>query len=409
MSKIFERLLIAKQILSKDQLEYYKCIEAQEEGRRHLGEILFAENILTKGTLDELMMLEANYEEVKSKERKRKKDKRFLHEVKNLKLVCKEDIEFCADLRKSTKKCFFELFVEKGYVTPYMVRKLLRKKSKKHSSPEDLVVDATQYQKDRYLGQIAVKNDFISEYQLQECWAELKDSWPNKKLLGILLQKGFINDKSAQKMNKVAQKTISKKYPFYKRQKDDIVIARKIARKRYLSPWRINKCLLKQLNIIRRQKKYVSVQQIMIDDGYLTPYFFRKVLKIKDSEEIKILPIVKEEISDIIKNASSEVHLVLDDEDMKDLSLPIPSPDKETQEKEIEEIEEIDEEGLESIANFTKDHLGITASQTLNINEDDLHIFDDEESNVEVDITLVTNSDDDDDFDFVVSEKNISD
>ena len=96
MSKIFERLLIAKQILSKDQLEYYKCIEAQEKGQRHLGEILFAEDMLTKKTLDELLELEKNYEQVKSKERRNKKDKRFLHEVKNLKLVCKEDIEFCA-------------------------------------------------------------------------------------------------------------------------------------------------------------------------------------------------------------------------------------------------------------------------------------------------------------------------
>ncbi|WP_372371269.1 hypothetical protein [Candidatus Uabimicrobium sp. HlEnr_7] len=411
MSKIFERLLIAKQVLSKDQLEYYRCVHVQDQEQRHLGEILFAEKILSKESLDELLLLEANYEQVKSKERKRKKDKRLLEEIQNLKIVCKEDIEFCNDLRKSTKKSFFELFVEKGYITPYMVRKLLRKKLKKYESPDDLVVDATQYQKDRYLGQIAVKNDFISEHQFKECWSELKKKWPNKKLVEIFLDRGFLNDKSSQRINKVVQKTISERYPFYKKQKDDIAIARKIARKKYLSPWRINKCLLKQLNIIRGQKKYVPIEQIMIDDGYLTPYFFRKILKTKDTDEVNVLPIVREEISSIVKNASSEVHLILDDEDLKDLKLPTIKNIHEKEIEEIEEIEEIDEEGMESIANFTENQLGITASQTLDINQDDLHIFDDEESNVEVeiDITLVANSEDDDDFDFVVDEENVSD
>lgn len=403
MSKTFEKLLIAKQILSKEKIEYYRCLQAQEENKRHLGEILFFEGILKKEQLDELLKVEFEQETQRKQKQKKKKDKLLLLKIKELGLVAKSDLK----INKSQKENFCELFVKKGFLTPYMVRKLLRRKLSKYDCPEDLVVDITQYQKDRFLKQIVIKNEFVSEEQLAKCWDELKQGWPNKKLIEIFLEKEILNEKNAQKMLKVLERNISSRYPFYKYQRKDVALGRKIAKRKFLSPWRINKCLLKQVNIIRKQKKYVSLEEITIDDGYLTEYFFRKIIysdteMIEETEGIKAIN--KDDIVDIIRNAISDVHLVVDDGELEHLHLP--SAILDIEDKEIEEIEEIDEEGLESIANFTRDHLGITASQTIHINEEDLRVFDDEESQ-HVNITLVSNSDDDDEYDVVIEEEDI--
>lgn len=400
MSKTFEKLLITKEILSKEKLEYYRCLQAQE-GKKHLGEILFFEGILKKQQLDELLKIEFEHEVRRKQKHKKRKDKMLLQEVKSIGFITKKDINACK-LKKENEFCC-EIFVKKGYITPYMIRKLLRKKASKYEFPENLVIDITQYQKDRFLGQIAVKNEFVSEQQLLECWKEVKQGWPKKKLIDIFLEKKFFGEKNAQKITKVLEKTISKRYLFYKYQRKDVALGRKIVADRYLSPWRINKCLLKQVNIIRKQKKYTSLEQITIDDGYLTEYFFREILYGENDGNSEVTAIDKEDIPQIIKDAVSDVHLILDNDDVDDLHL------QEKNMEDIEEIEEIDEEGLESIANFTRNHLGVTASQTIHMSEDDLQIFDDEESQA-VDITLVVDSEEeDDDFDFVIGKEDIGD
>ena len=218
MSKTFEKLLVAKQILSQDKLEYYRCLQAQEENKKHLGEILFFEGVLKKEELDELLKIEFEQETRRKQKHKRKKDKQLLLQIKELGIIAKKDIKACK-VAKKEHQFYCEIFVKKGYLTPYMIRKLLRKKSSKHESPENLVVDITQYQKDRFLGQIALKNDFISEHQLSECWEELKQGWPHTKLMDVFLEKKLIAEKNAQKMLRVLEKNISSRYPFFKYQK----------------------------------------------------------------------------------------------------------------------------------------------------------------------------------------------
>lgn len=117
------------------------------------------------------------------------------------------------------------------------------------------------------------------------------------------------------------------KYPQFDAQVRDTQLAKLLVNINFLSPWRLNKCLLEQLKMVEKGK-YKPLRQILIDKKYLTDYQFDSVLKqygdlvtiespdfLVPSQYIRILR--KEDIEKAIHDAESDVHLIVEEEDLE--------------------------------------------------------------------------------------------
>ena len=233
--------------------------------------------MLEKGLIDRNLLAQLKKAEQDSKQqnkigKKQKKDKKVLEVVQKLGIVCQKEIAACIRARreaeaKSVQIFLADLFIKKGYLTPYLVRKFYRRGTERIPLPEgvktheELVVNIPQYLRDRFLGKIAVKNEVLSQEQLEHCWTTLKKNWPRKALAEIMLEKNMVNEKKLKTLLTALKNSLSDSYPYYNAQVRDTQLARLLIKRNFLSPWRLNKCLLKQLEMLQ-SRGYISLRQI---------------------------------------------------------------------------------------------------------------------------------------------------
>ena len=338
MGEIFEKLLLSNEILSEQELEHYKKIQAAIHPPEHLGKILLDRGLIDAELFEKLQKAEQDAKKQYKLQRKQKKDKKILEVVQKLGIVGQKEIAACIRERREAeskgKQIFLaDLFVQKKYLTPYLIRKFYKKGAERIplaegvKQHEDLVVNIPQYLRDRFLSRIAFKNRVLSKEQLENCWNSLKKCWPRKALSEIMLEKGLISDKKLKILLNVLQNSLSEAYPHYSAQIRDTQLARLLVKRNFLSPWRLNKSLLKQLEILKNSN-YISLRQILVNEGHLCDYQFDVVLRqygdlvaiatpdfLVPIEDIKALR--KEDIEQEIHEAESDVHLIVEEEDIE--------------------------------------------------------------------------------------------
>jgi hypothetical protein len=310
VGKIFEKLLLLNKIVSEDKLEHYKKMQAKNP-QYHLGEILTQQGVIDSKMLDSLRKAEQQSEQYARTLRKQKKDRVVLEMVQKAKLMRTEEIAACIQEHSEKKHQketvpLTELLVQKGYLTPYLVNKLYRKSKEDNialsaQSQETQVINIPKYLRDKFLAKIAIKNQVVSSSQIEECWRILKREWPRKSLARIMAEKKVIGEKKLRMLLESLKKSLPEKYPYFHVYVRDTKLARLLVKKRFLSPWRINKCLLKQLDKIKKND-YVPLRYLIISEGYLAAYQFDIVLK-------KYGELVSAEIPNLFLVPSDEIRI----------------------------------------------------------------------------------------------------
>lgn len=287
MTKIFEKLLLLNKIVGEDKLEHYKRMQAKNP-QYHLGEILVQQGVIDNKMLESLRKAEQQSEQYARSLRRQKKDRKVLELVQKLRLVRTEDIASCIQEHSEKKRnkenvSLTELFVQKGYLTSYLVEKLYRKSKETSTADpaanqEEQVINIPKYLRDKFLGKIALKNQVISVAQYEECWHLLKREWPRKSLARLFAEKKLLSERKLRQLIEALKKALPVKYPYFHVYVRDTKLAKLLVKKKFLSSWRINKCLLKQLEKIKKND-YVPLRYLLISEGYLTAYQFDVVLK----------------------------------------------------------------------------------------------------------------------------------
>lgn len=336
MSKIFEKLLLMYKILSEEELEQYRQIQANSSPPRHLGEILCEKNRISKEILVQLERTEQQTQRYFKILRKQRKDKKVLETVQKLGIVRQEEIARCIrehhEAEAKGEYIFLtEIFIEKGYLTPYLVHKFYRRGEHRITlpegikSPQELVINIPKYLKDQFFAKIALKNAVISQPQLHQSWLILKKNLLRKSLAQIFFEKNLLSEKKIHMLLSVLKNALPERYPYFHAYIRDLKLAKLIVKRNFLSLWRINKCILKQMEGIKK-KDYLPLRHILVNNGYLTPYQFDVVLKSYGeivSTEIPALFLVP---SDEIESESKEeleqigcgFSLVLEERENKD-------------------------------------------------------------------------------------------
>jgi hypothetical protein len=377
MGDIFEKLLLSNEVISKEELLHYKKIQAADP-KKHLGDILLEKGLIDADVLAQLKQVEDETKQQQKAIKKEKRDKKILEVVQKLGIICQKEIVECIREQRESEAqgnqvFLVDLFLKKGYLTPYLIHKFYKRGTQRIPLPEgvksheNLVVNIPQYLRDRFLGKIAVKNHILTQEQLQSCWNTLKKCWPRKALDEIMREKNMIKDKKLKSLLDVLKNSLPQTYPYYNAQLRDTQLGKLLIKRNFLSPWRLNKCLLKQLEMLK-DRQYISLREILVSEGYLSNYQFDSVLKqygdlvtiappdfLVPPDEIKVLK--KEEIEKEIQEAESDVHLIVEEEDIEsfDFDSGLMS-DKEAQEidtdieedeleGELDQIEEENEKG----------------------------------------------------------------
>jgi len=341
MGEIFDQLLLGNELLTKEELEHYKKILAANPEKKHLGELLLERGLIESHVLEQLMKAEQERKKQAKLIRKQKRDKKLLEIIQRLGIVTVKDIAACLreqnEVQSRGQTVFLaDLLLAKGYLTKYLIQKFCQKepvaeKDTLEPNQEELILDIPNYLRDRFLGKIAIKNQICTKEELSGCWSMIKKYWPNKGLAEIMASKNLITEAKLKVLLAVLKKTLPLKYPYFDAQIRDIQMAKMLVKKNFLSPWRLNKCLLQQLTIIKK-KQYVSLRQILVDQSYLSNYIFDTVLKqygalvscdppgfLVPAEEVHVLQ--KEELAKAIQEAHSDVHLIIEEEDMSKINL----------------------------------------------------------------------------------------
>ncbi|NUM35163.1 MAG: hypothetical protein HUU50_11500 [Candidatus Brocadiae bacterium] len=388
MGKIFEKLLVSNKILSTEELEQWKSLLIQQPEKKDLGEFLVQKKILETKTLHELCKAEEEAKKHLRLLKKQQRDKQVLEVVQQLGIVAQKEIATAIREKREAESegeniFLSELFIKKGYLTPYLVQKFYKRGVQRIpleegiKTHEDLIINIPQYLRDRFFAKIAVKNRLVSSSDLKNCWAVLKKHWPRRSLSEIMLEKNILSEKKLRALLSVLKKSLPEKYPYLDAQIRDTQMARILVKRNFLSPWRLNKCLLGQLEKIKHHE-YIPLRQMLVEKGYLSDYQFDVVLKeygvlvsknlqeiLVPSEEIKIIK--KEDIERAVHEAHSDVHLVLEEEDAVDFSFE----EKESKKKnasdsmewdELESIEDLDD--IESNPIFSDNKRGSNLFQT---------------------------------------------
>jgi len=335
MGKIFEKLLINNSLITDEELKYYKNLQ-NSQPEKHLGEILLQKGLIEPDILQQLLNAEQESQKNKSLLKEQRKDKKVLEVVQQIGIVRQKEIIECmqqkSELEKKGEHVFLvDLFVQHKYLTPYLVLKFYRKGNARVPLPEgisnyeDLVSDLPQYLQDRFLAKLAIKNNIISKIHINMCWDILKQYWPRKSLAEIIQEKNLLSHRKLKTLLNAAKERLPQQYPYLDAQIRDTYLAKLLVRRNFLSPWRINKCLAEQLTNIR-DGVYIPLRRMLVKEGYLTDYQFDKVLQqygllvtmetpagLVPTDEIRIL--AKEDIQQAIQEATSDIHLIIDEED----------------------------------------------------------------------------------------------
>ena len=363
MGKIFEKLLISNKILSSEELEQWKSLLLQQPEKKDIGEFLVQKKVLDSKKLQDLYKAE---EEAKKQIRllkKQQRDKQVLEVVQQLGIVAQKEIASAIREKREAESqgdtiFLSELFIKKGYLTPYLVQKFYKRGIQRVpleegiKTHEDLIINIPQYLRDRFFAKIAMKNRLVSASDLKNCWAVLKKHWPRRSLSEIMLEKNILNEKKLRALLSVLKNSLPEKYPYLDAQIRDTQMARILVKRNFLSPWRLNKCLLGQLEKIKHHE-YIPLRQILVEKGYLSEYQFDVVLNeygvlvSKNLQEILVPPeeikiIKKEDIERAVHEAHSDVHLVLEEEDARDFSFE-DKKDKASDSMEWDELESIED------------------------------------------------------------------
>ena len=289
MSKIFEKLLLVNKILLEKELEHYKQLQANDPNHQNLGEILLQQGVIDQARLEWLYKAEAQSQDYARVLRRQKRDKKIVEMVQRLGLICEEELATCIaeqkELKHRKQRLFLsDLFVQKGYLTPYQISKLYRKSKFDNaaqpgdSNREAMVINIPNYLRDKFLAKIAIKNEVVNQHQVEECWQAIKQTWPHHALAKIMVEKKLVSERKMRMLLEVLKTALPEKYPFFHLYMRDSRLARLLVKKEFLSPWRINKCLLAQLDKIK-ENEYLPLRQLLIAQGYLTPYHFDVVLQ----------------------------------------------------------------------------------------------------------------------------------
>ncbi len=364
MGKIFEKLLVSNKILSTEELEQWKAQLAQQEGKKELGEFLVQKKILDSKQIQELYKAEEESKKHLKILKKQQRDKQVLEVVQQLGIVGQKEIASAIREKREAEAqgenvFLSELFIKKGYLTPYLVQKFYKRGIQRVpleegvKSHEDLIINIPQYLRDRFFAKIAIKNRLLSPGDLKNCWSILKKYWPRRSLSEIMLEKNILSEKKLRALLSVLKKSLPEKYPYLDAQIRDTQMARILVKRNFLSPWRLNKCLLGQLEKIKHQE-YIPLRQILVEKGYLSDYQFDVVLKeygvivsknlqefLVPQEEIRVIK--KEDIERAVHEAHSDVHLILEEDDSIDFSFEEGKKKKNTDSIEWDELESIDE------------------------------------------------------------------
>lgn len=362
MGNIFEQLLVSNQILTEEDLEKYKAIQTQEGNKLSLSDFLLKRGVLDDIQLEQLLKAEKDTKKHLKLAQRQKKDRQVLEVVQKLGIIAQREIAAC--IREKREKelqngspFLSDLFIQKGYLTAYLVSKFYQRGINRIALPsgvkshEDLIINIPQYLRDRLLAKIALKNRLVAPKDLKACWNILKKQWPKRSLSEIMLEKNIMGEKKMKALVGILKKTVAERYPYLEAQIRDMQLARLLVKKNFLSPWRLNKCLLEQWQALK-QNQYFALRQILIDKGYLSPYQFDTVLQeygVLVSTELQdflvppdeIHPLKKEEIPTAVQEAQSDVHIIVEEQELSSLTLE-EGEAKSSQSVELDELESVD-------------------------------------------------------------------
>ena len=220
MGKYFEKLLLVNNLLTKEELEYYKT---KLKKNQDLGELLLKEGLIDLDLFKQLKQAVKKSQEQKKIIKKQKRDKKVLEVIQNLGIIREQELDFCVKEKEQQEypehTFLADLLVKKGYLTDYLVAKFYKKGAGYIPLPsgiknyESLIIDIPKYLKNRLLAKIILKNSILSKNDIKNCWEDLKGSWPKKAFASILLEKNMINSKKLNSIIKVLEQFIPKSIP----------------------------------------------------------------------------------------------------------------------------------------------------------------------------------------------------
>lgn len=339
MGQIFDKLLLSNEILSQEELQHYKKMLEQLGEKKHLGQLLLEKKLIQPHTLEKLLQAEQTAKTQMRIAKKQKYDQKILAVVQQLGIINRKELNACIQAQQEAvgqgETIFLsDLLIAKGYLTAYLVKKFSHQELQTLSAKpvnEEVILDIPQYLRDRFLGKIILKNHILNREQFYICWDVFKKSWPHKSLVASIMSKNFLAESKLKILLEAVKKNITKKYPYLDAQIRDVEMAKLLVKKNLLSPGRLNRCLLQQLPIIK-QKKYLSLRKILVDQGYLPNYLFDTILKqygslvscdppgfLVPANEVKILK--REQIALAIQEAKSDIHLIVEEDEMGKIQL----------------------------------------------------------------------------------------
>lgn len=137
---------------------------------------------------------------------------------------------------------------------------------------------------DLLVRKIILHNRFSTANQIQEC-LELQKKHPEKSLLELLLEKGYITKEQKrliETLQKLSPQPVQEK-------KENKLFGKLVLMKQYAREGDIEECLKIQQEL-RKQGKYLRLGEILVQKAYLTKYQVEEVLKLQRQSFKNSLP-----------------------------------------------------------------------------------------------------------------------
>ncbi|MEK7487685.1 MAG: protein kinase [Planctomycetota bacterium] len=131
---------------------------------------------------------------------------------------------------------------------------------------------------DKILGKLAVRNNLISQMQLDECFQLITKSKTNRPLGVVMLSKGYITDDILEDLTKIQHKNEEQRELYLNRRMEDIILKKLILREKILSKPQIKSCIFEQQKL-EELGQYLRLGQVMVRKKYLTTKEFLKLLE----------------------------------------------------------------------------------------------------------------------------------
>jgi serine/threonine protein kinase len=141
-----------------------------------------------------------------------------------------------------------------------------------------LTVMAEVTLQDNLLGKIAVRNNFISQAQLDECLDSIRLSEKKRPLGVILLSKGYITDEILEALLKIQNENEEQRELFLNRRMEDTLFSKLTLRYQLLTPEDIERCQEEQEKL-EKVGQYLRLGQVMVRKKLLTTRDFLNLLE----------------------------------------------------------------------------------------------------------------------------------